>query len=396
MKGRTQRLLLLAAAASGLALTGCGRNETPPPAPAPAPAPAPVAAASAPAPAPAPTGPIIAPAAAVVPTGAQRTAGSTLAAQGGGGSVPACNSCHGAHGEGMAATGFPRLAGQSYTYLAHELASYADGSRKHPVMQPIAAAMSEEQRLAAAAYFSGLNPDGSSQPTAAAPAGAAASGTATASSGGASGAMTPAAGAASGTTSAAAGPAAARSATSAGGKAPQLVSAGDNARGIQGCVNCHGPGGIGSGELYPYLAGQHASYLAATLGAWADGSRNDDPSGQMPLIAKALKPDEIKSLAGYYAAQAPRRLPIGSAQLLATGFTPQAAVTSGPQAATPAAGTPGQGTEQGAATSGAQSVGPGGTGSASNGGPTAGAAGASATTGAAPAASGAQGAASGR
>ena len=146
MKGRTHSLLLLGALASGLALTGCGRNETP--APAPAPAPAPVAAASAPAPAPAPAGPIIAPTAAVLPTDAQRNAGATLAAQGGGGSVPACNSCHGAQGGGMAAPGFPRLAGQSYAYRSHELASYADGSRKHPVMQPIAAAMSDDQRLA--------------------------------------------------------------------------------------------------------------------------------------------------------------------------------------------------------------------------------------------------------
>ena len=159
----------------------------------------------------------------------------------------------------------------------------------------------------------------------------------------------------------------------AGGKAPQLVSAGDNARGLQGCVNCHGPGGIGSGELYPYLAGQHAAYLTATLGAWADGSRNNDPSGQMPLIAKALKPDEIKSLAAYYAGQPPRTQPIASEQLAAVGFTPAPAVTSGPQAATPPAGTAGQGSEQGSATAGAQGGGgAGGTGPASNGAPVAG------------------------
>ena len=177
MKGRTHSILALGALASGLVLTGCGRNE-----PAPAPAPAPVAAASAPTPAPAPpAGPIIAPTAAVVPTDAQRNAGATLASQGGGGSVPACNSCHGAQGEGMAATGFPRLAGQSFSYLSHELASYADGSRKHPVMQPIAAAMTPDQRVAAAAYFSGLNPDGTPSASTAAAAGTPASGTATAS-----------------------------------------------------------------------------------------------------------------------------------------------------------------------------------------------------------------------
>jgi cytochrome c553 len=381
MKGRTHSLLALGALASGLVLTGCGRNE---PAPAPAPAPAPVAAASAPAPAPAPpAGPIIAPTAAVVPTDAQRNAGATLASQGGGGSVPACNSCHGAQGEGMAATGFPRLAGQSYAYLSHELASYADGSRKHPVMQPIAAAMSDEQRLSAAAYFSGLNPDGTPLVT------AANATTATAAASAASGATAPA----SATTTAAAptemasatgavasaprrtasaagkGSANATASAFAGGKAPQLVSEGDNGRGIQGCVNCHGPGGIGSGDFYPYLAGQHAGYLAATLGAWADGSRNNDPSGQMPVIAKALKPEEIKALAAYYAGQPPRGKPIGGEQLASVGFVPQTAVTSGPKAATPPAGTAGQGTEQGAATAGSQGQGPGGTGTASTGAP---------------------------
>jgi cytochrome c553 len=337
-----------------------------------------------------------------VPTDAQRSTGATLAAQGGG-SVPACNGCHGAQGEGIAASGFPRLAGQSYAYLAHELESYADGSRKHPIMQPIAAAMNADQRLAAAAYFSGLNPDGSSAPGAAAAAAGGASGAATASASAASGttaAAAPVAGAASATSTAVAmgsarGKGAATAASGAGGKAPQLASLGDNARGIQGCVNCHGPGGIGSSELYPYLAGQHAAYIAAALGAWADGTRNNDPSGQMPVIAKALSADEIKSLAAYYAGQPARNLPIAGERLAAVGFTPAPAVSSGPQAPTPPAGTAGQGPEQGAATAGAQAQGPGGTGTASNGAPTAGTA-ANSGAGSQPGAAAPQAAASGR
>src|SRR5206468_5928665 len=125
MKADVQHLGLVALIAAA-AIAGCNRNEK---AAAPTPAPA-ASTAAAPASAPAPAGPIIAPVQAQEPTDAQRTTGATIAAQGGGGAVAACNSCHGAQGEGNAAGGFPRIAGQTYSYLAHALESYASGSRK--------------------------------------------------------------------------------------------------------------------------------------------------------------------------------------------------------------------------------------------------------------------------
>jgi cytochrome c553 len=353
MKADLQHLGLVALFAAA-AMAGCNRNEK---AQAPAAAPAPSTAAAS-ASAPAPAGPVIAPAAAQEPTDAQRTAGATIAAQGGGGAVAACNSCHGAQGEGNAAAGFPRIAGQTYAYLAHELESYANGSRKHPVMQPIASAMTPDQRTAAAAYFASLNPNGSAAAAAGGASGAGGATTASASDS-----------AARATRAAGAGPAA-------GGRGAQLANVGDNNAAVQACANCHGPGGAGSGELYPYLAGQHASYITAALGAWRDGTRANDASGQMPLIAQGLTQQDIAALAAYYAAQPPRAMSIDAERMAAIGPAGAAsgpAIASGPQTqvaggegGSPAAGT---GTESGAPVTGGGQQGGGGTGTASTGAP---------------------------
>jgi cytochrome c553 len=203
-----------------------------------------------------------------------RQLGATLAAQGAT-NVAACASCHGPAGEGNATTGFPRLAGQSYVYLLHELDSYADDSRTHPVMTVIAKSMSTAQREAGTAYYASLDP-----------------------SPGSGGANT------SGT-SAAATAKPERGRPGAIDRGRLLASVGDESRQLQACANCHGPDGIGAGVAIPYLASQHAAYLSATLDAWRNGTRHNDPSGQMPLIAQALPDQDIQALASYYA-----RLPL--------------------------------------------------------------------------------------
>jgi cytochrome c553 len=377
-----------------VALAGCNRNDnTQPAANAPASAasaPASSASASAsaaPASAAVASGPVVAPTAAPAPTDAQRQTGATIAAQGGGGAVAACNSCHGAQGEGNAGGGFPRIAGQSYAYLAHELDSYAGGSRKNAVMQPIASAMTPQQRQAAAAYFASLNPGGAATGAAGAASGTSTSSTSSAAAGPASGTSassaatgvasgtsTPSTGAGSRTAGANAGAAAATRSAGASGRGAQLAQMGDESQGVQACANCHGPGGIGSGELYPYLAGQHANYLTAALNAWRDGTRANDPSGQMPLIAHGLAPQDVSALAAYYAAQPARATAIDAERMAPIGPVAAAsgpAVVSGPQAggtegSSRGAGT---GTESGSPVLGAQSQTPGGTGTASTGAP---------------------------
>ena len=236
-------------------------------------------------------------------------AGRTIATQGANGAA-ACISCHGANGEGNAQAGFPRLAALGRLCNVHQLNSYADGTRQNPVMTPIASGLSAEQRAQVAAYYASLATPG------------------------------------------------AKPAANANTNPPVLAVRGDEKRGIQSCANCHGPQGIGDAGANPYLAGQHATYLANALAEWKDGSRRNDPSGQMPAIAKALNEAEAKQLASYFAGLAPPAP--RNAQAAATPVNAQRrAVQSGPVA--PTAPVQGTGTQQGAPlTGGSQGTGSGG------------------------------------
>ena len=249
----------------------------------------------------------------------QRTVGDLgdrIVNQGGSG-FAACVGCHGAQGEGQAASGFPRLAGQTSQYLDRQLEAYADGRRINAVMTPIAKAMNHEQRQAAAEHYAALPP----MPANAGPSGPTGDGQSNARSG------------------------------------RTLAMVGSESRNVQACANCHGPDGTGSWPAIPALAGQHASYLQAALGEWKDGSRTTDPSGQMPRIAKALTDDELKVMAAYYAA-----LPAPTRSLVAppNDWVATRTERSGPvaQNGNESPSNKGTGTEQGAAlTGGTQGVG---------------------------------------
>ena len=196
-----------------------------------------------------------------VPPASDAKAGAEVAARGvpekG---APPCGSCHGANGEGNPATGFPRLAGQPQQYLAKQLDDYADGSRTHAMMTPIAKGLDVAQRRDVSAYFAALTPPSpASAPSAAPP-------------------------------PAAQGPDLEH--------ARVLARSGDERAHVQACANCHG---IGLPPLYPALAAQPQAYLASALTQWRNGSRHNDASGQMPAIAKALSESDIAALAAMYA-----------------------------------------------------------------------------------------------
>ncbi|MGH7213040.1 MAG: c-type cytochrome, partial [Acetobacteraceae bacterium] len=72
--------------------------------------------------------------------------------------LPPCASCHGAKGEGNAAIGASRLAGVGDAYLAGQLAAFASGARRNPIMSSIAKMLTPSQETAVAAYFSSLPP----------------------------------------------------------------------------------------------------------------------------------------------------------------------------------------------------------------------------------------------
>ncbi|MHB1302663.1 MAG: c-type cytochrome [Acidiphilium sp.] len=76
------------------------------------------------------------------------------------GMIPACDSCHGAGGMGMA-SGFPRLAGQTAPYLASQLEDWRKGARNESnmhLMRNVAVMLSPAQVKAVAAYFASLSP----------------------------------------------------------------------------------------------------------------------------------------------------------------------------------------------------------------------------------------------
>jgi cytochrome c553 len=249
---------------------------------------------------------------------AQLEAGQRIATQGTPNGVTACVGCHGAQGEGNAAGGFPRIAGQSSYYLGKQLAAYANGARVNPIMQPIAKAMNAEQIRDVVAYYAAL--------------------------GGAAGGAGPAKGDAG------------------GGRGLQLAVDGDNSKGVQACANCHGPGGAGEPPVTPYLAGQHPNYLTAAMQQWKIGARKTDMSDHMARIAKALSDADVAALAAYFGAQPP---PPPAARLInvAAGSSARPAVAAPANAPGPrapgGAGVTGSGTEQGAPTTGG-GQGPGG------------------------------------
>ncbi|MCW5695579.1 MAG: c-type cytochrome [Bauldia sp.] len=174
----------------------------------------------------------------------------------------ACMACHGVDGAGDAAAAFPRLAGQSFVYLATTLIDFASGERPHEIMTPIAEALTRQEIIDVAAYYATLTDTPFAPPSA----------------------ETDAALLQRGGTIAALG----------------LAPAG-----VQGCINCHGPDGGGLGYEYPAIGGQHAAYLAARLHAFKTAESVGDAQAIMRGIASRLSDEDIAAVAAYYAALRP-------------------------------------------------------------------------------------------
>lgn len=66
-----------------------------------------------------------------------------------------CVACHGANGI-SAIPMYPNLAGQKEMYLAKQLKDFRSGSRKDPVMQPMAAGLSDDDIANLSAYYASL------------------------------------------------------------------------------------------------------------------------------------------------------------------------------------------------------------------------------------------------
>jgi cytochrome c553 len=170
-----------------------------------------------------------------------------------------CAACHGQGGV-SSSTLIPTLAGMDAAVIYKQLDDYRSGKRLWGVMGAIAQALSPQDSADVAAYFA-TQPGGLPQLR---------------------GSRVPESG---------------RSLREQDpGK--RLVYAGDPQRGVPPCSACHGPGGFKLGA--PALQSQHAAYIARELGAFAQGSRQNDIFEQMRTIAKQLTPEEIQALAAFY------------------------------------------------------------------------------------------------
>ena len=141
----------------------------------------------------------------------------------------------------------PNLAGVPADVIYKQLDDYRSGKRQNPIMQGMAATLSDKQMADLAAHFAAL-------------------------------------------------PAAKQSSTDA--SAPALVRAGSPLRSIAPCAACHGP--LGRKEGAPPLHGQKGAYLKAQLDAFATGTRHNDINQQMREVARALSASERDALAEWY------------------------------------------------------------------------------------------------
>jgi cytochrome c553 len=173
----------------------------------------------------------------------------------------ACFQCHGMDGRGDGTAAFPRLTDQVFKYLYDSLRDYASGARRSAIMEPIAKALTDLQMREVSAYYA-AQADAPYPPP----------------------------------------PAGDPEALQLGGA---LAAVGSAERGVQACMNCHGPDGIGLPPSYPYLAGQFALYLEGELKDWKTGARKGDGFGIMEEIARRLSDEEIAAVSLYYASLRP-------------------------------------------------------------------------------------------
>ena len=84
---------------------------------------------------------------------------------------------------------------------------------------------------------------------------------------------------------------------------PRLIAAGDPARDVPACRECHGPVAGARDPRYPSLAGQSAEFLRLQLTLFREGRRGGSSYGEvMRTIAMRLTPAQIAEAATAYAA----------------------------------------------------------------------------------------------
>lgn len=171
--------------------------------------------------------------------------GSALAAGDVAEKAKLCATCHGEQGIPINKQ-TPVIWGQDEGYFYLQLRDFKSGARKNALMNPIAATLEKEDMLALAAYFKKLKWPNLQQPSAPA----------------------------------------------------DVAKKAETAAASIGCRGCHLEHFQGDGTT-ARLAGQWQEYLQATMMAFRDGSRGNNPG--MSDLMKATAPDDIAALSQYLA-----------------------------------------------------------------------------------------------
>jgi len=160
-----------------------------------------------------------------------------------------CAACHAPDGNGVITLN-PKLAGQHPEYLVKQLTEFKSGKRANAVMSGMAAALSDEEIKALAAYFAGkkLNPGQATK-------------------------------------------------NGAGSLGEKIYRAGIAANNVPACAACHGANGAGLPKQFPRLGGQHADYTLAQLRTFRTGERANAP--MMMAISAKMTDAEMAAVADY-------------------------------------------------------------------------------------------------
>jgi cytochrome c553 len=152
-----------------------------------------------------------------------------------------CANCHGPDGQSVLPE-VPNLAAQNTIYVLAQLVKFTEGKRKQFFMEGLMKALTQEEKMAVAVFYTNQPPKSIPAPDAA-------------------------------------------------------LAARGKALYDKGCYKCHGANGYGN-EKNARLAGQGPEYLSANMKRYKDGSASR-PDENMTKAAKALTDDEVKALVAY-------------------------------------------------------------------------------------------------
>lgn len=162
-----------------------------------------------------------------------------------------CGACHTSDGTRGLPT-YPILQGQHAEYLVKQLTEFKAAKRANPIMNGMAAPLTDADMKNVAAFYASKKPVLG---------------------------------------------AAKNKATVALGE--KIYRGGIAEKKIPACAGCHGPSGAGLPVQYPRLSGQHAEYVELQLTTFRSGARAN--SQQMLDIAARMSDAEIKAVADYVA-----------------------------------------------------------------------------------------------